>query len=427
MKIRKTLLMLAFAAWIAPSMAQIGTGATVRNENGAEPASPQSAPAGSIGTGATSGSTAAIGSGATSREPAPANIGSGARPAGPVHTGNREEPPVGQGAQPASGRPVSSGPVGQGAQPAYGRPAPAPSHNGDRQHLPRPVSPPAEDPAFHPCEETSGRSATFDQAESAKEVLVVEEFGRTRDVPVAYMMALREIVGLACTERGRHEVVDETTIPGLGVSGAGVLYGAATDPVSWQEQRMAAMARSGARYVITGIVSEYKIAHARTRADKEGFKSAIRLVLTGYDLATATQLETRSYNLVGEGVKAEEADAAAFNSLAGQLVYFLDNNFKFETEILQVGPANKRGKIKECYIHAGTRMGVRPGDLFLVYEVVPMQGVATRQPVGKLRVKRVDDTDSAFCTITKGGEEIARAMQAGDRLIVISDSQALFF
>lgn len=222
-------------------------------------------------------------------------------------------------------------------------------------------------------------------------------------------------------------MVDATTIPGLVVSGTGVLYGAVTDPVSWQEQRMAAMARSGARYVITGVVSGYKIAHTRTQADKEGFKSAIRLVLTGYDLTTGTQLETRSYNLVGEGVKAEEADLAAFNSLAGQLTYFLDYNFKFQTEILQVGAANKRGKIKECYIHAGSRMGVRPGDLFLVYEVVPMRGVATRQLVGKLRAKRVDDTESALCAITKGGEEIARAMQAGDRLIVISDSQALFF
>lgn len=418
MKITTTLLTLAFAAWIAPSTAQIGTGATVGNGT-------TSASEGRIGTGAAP-AVAPIGSGAVPGTPAPAGIGSGAQPSEPERTGVRETSPVGQGAQPTHGT-APSGQIGQGARPTQGRPAP--SHTSDRQHRPadRPLPPPADDPAFHPREETSGRSATFDEAESTKEILVVEEFCRTRDVPVAYMMALRDIVGHACVDRGRHDVVDATTIPGLVVSGTGVLYGAVTDPVSWQEQRMAAMARSGARYVITGVVSGYKIAHTRTQADKEGFKSAIRLVLTGYDLTTGTQLETRSYNLVGEGVKAEEADLAAFNSLAGQLTYFLDHNFKFQTEILQVGAANKRGKIKECYIHAGSRMGVRPGDLFLVYEVVPMRGVATRQLVGKLRAKRVDDTESALCAITKGGEEIARAMQVGDRLIVISDSQALFF
>ena len=287
MKITTTLLTLAFAAWIAPSTAQIGTGATVGNGT-------TSASEGRIGTGAAP-AAAPIGSGAVPGTPAPAGIGSGAQPSEPERTGVRETSPVGQGAQPTHGT-APSGQIGQGARPTHGttpsgtigqgtRPAqgrPAPSHTSDRQHRPadRPLPPPADDPAFHPREETSGRSATFDEAESTKEILVVEEFCRTRDVPVAYMMALRDIVGHACVDRGRHDVVDATTIPGLVVSGTGVLYGAVTDPVSWQEQRMAAMARSGARYVITGVVSGYKIAHTRTQADKEGFKSAIRLVLT---------------------------------------------------------------------------------------------------------------------------------------------------
>ncbi len=345
------------------------------------------------------------------------------------------DPSIGSGVRPAPRRKTASGvqlqrsddPVPQVRQP-NSRPNARPPHpEGDRQYRPEKHSvPPSEDPAFRAGEVTTGRSAAIDQAESTKEVLVIEEFGRTRDVPVAYMMTLRDIVAQACIERGRHEVADATMLPGLGRSQAGILYGAADDPVSWREQRMEAIARSGARYVIMGMVSEYKVVHARTRDDKEGFKSAVHLVLTGYDLATATQLETRSYNLVGEGVKADQSDQAMFNSLRGQLIYFLDSNFEFETEILQIGAAKRRGKIKECYIHAGTRMGVRPGDLFLVYEVVPMRGVATRQPIGKLRVKRADDTDSALCAISKGGEEIARAMQAGSRLIVVSDSQALF-
>ncbi len=72
-------------------------------------------------------------------------------------------------------------------------------------------------------------------------------------------------------------------------------------------------------------------------------------------------------------------------------------------------------------------MGVKPGDLFMVYEEIPVGGVITRQKVGKLRVNDVGNPTVAKCKITKGNDEIADAFLAGRGLICVSDSKALFY
>ena len=72
-------------------------------------------------------------------------------------------------------------------------------------------------------------------------------------------------------------------------------------------------------------------------------------------------------------------------------------------------------------------MGVKPGDLFMVYEEIPVGGVITRQKVGKLRVNDVSNPTVAKCKITKGNDEIADAFLAGRGLICVSDSPAIFY
>ena len=72
-------------------------------------------------------------------------------------------------------------------------------------------------------------------------------------------------------------------------------------------------------------------------------------------------------------------------------------------------------------------MGVKPGDLFMVYEEVPIGGVMTRQKVGRLRVNDVENPDVARCKVTKGDAEIAGAFGAGRGLICVSDGKAFGF
>ncbi|MFQ8803983.1 MAG: hypothetical protein ACLR8Y_01180 [Alistipes indistinctus] len=80
------------------------------------------------------------------------------------------------------------------------------------------------------------------------------------------------------------------------------------------------------------------------------------------------------YQLRGDAPVAEDADRKALSTLYGQLEYYIDRNFKFETAILQLAPADPRKGVQELYIHSGTYMGVKPGDLFMVYEEIPVGG-----------------------------------------------------
>lgn len=108
------------------------------------------------------------------------------------------------------------------------------------------------------------------------------------------------------------------------------------------------------------------------------------------------------------------------------LEWFIDKNIKFECGVLELGPMNRKNVIKECYIHCGSDMGVHRGDLFAVFAYKTVGGIATRERIGKLRVKEVQSGEVSLCTISNGREKIVSAMNAGKPLVAVSDGQAFF-
>lgn len=268
-----------------------------------------------------------------------------------------------------------------------------------------------------------------------KEIVVVDLFARNRSVPVAYSEAVRQQVMAAFADRGRHIIVDAATSRPLAQTprnwGFVDQATAAADQNEFLQNRIQIMNDAGARYVVTGAVSDYKFEHITLPAvgknpPAQGFRATFQVILSAYDLKTGTQIPDRMYTLKGDAPIAEDADKKAISTLAGQLMFYIDNSFKFETTILELGPADPRKGVKELYIHSGTDMGVRNGDLFVVYEEIPVGGVMTRRNIGKLRVNEVQNPNVAKCKISKGNDEIVSAFNSGRGLICISDGQALF-
>lgn len=269
-----------------------------------------------------------------------------------------------------------------------------------------------------------------------KEVVVVDLFARNRTVPAVYVEAVRQQVLSAFADRGRHRIVDGEA-PGM-LAGPPAGWGF-VDPATvasaqseFLQNRMQAMQDAGARYVVTGAIADYKFEHVSLPADSKktprpGFRATFQVILSAYDLKLGVPVPDQVYQLRGDAPVAEDADRKALSTLYGQLEYYIDRNFKFETAILQLAPADPRKGVQELYIHSGTYMGVKPGDLFMVYEEIPVGGVITRQKVGKLRVNDVGNPTVAKCKITKGNDEIADAFLAGRGLICVSDSKALFY
>lgn len=278
------------------------------------------------------------------------------------------------------------------------------------------------------CTAIAPLAAVAQEAAPQREILIMDFFDRARVVPPPYAELLRQHVMAGFTERGRHTLVDAEAHREL------TPY---SDPYRQQDEQALAQQRydqmidMGARYVVKGVITDYKFEHVTLPGDNKrqnvpGFQSSFRVILSAYDLRFGKQLPDEEYTLTGRAAQAEEADKAALAGIRAKMEFYIDRYFKFETMILELGDPDRKGRIRELYIHSGTDMGVKPGDLFMVYEDIPVGGVMTRQKVGKLRVNDVQTSEVAKCKISSGDEQIVPAFRAGRGLVCVSDGQAFF-
>lgn len=270
-----------------------------------------------------------------------------------------------------------------------------------------------------------------------KETVIVDFFFHNRAIPAVYAETLRREVLAAFVNRGRLNVVDaeasrelSATVPGTGVTTPET---AAEDMTAFLELRAPQAAARDARYLVSGTIVNYKFEHVQLpstdskKPPRQGFKATFGVMLSGLDLQLGERLPDESFTLTASAPAATDADLAALARIRGSLEYYIDRNFKFETLILELCPPDKKGRVRELFIHSGSQMGVKQGDLFMVYEEVPIGGVITRQKVGRLRVTDVQNPDVARCKIAKGDEEIVAAFHAGRGLICVSDGKAFGF
>lgn len=270
-----------------------------------------------------------------------------------------------------------------------------------------------------------------------KETVLVDLFSRNRTVPAPYAERVREYVVEAFVHRGRHNVLDAAASRELAASAPGtgltVPDAAAADMAAWLEMRAPQAADAGARYLVSGTIVGYRFEHAELPASdnkkppRQGFRATFDVVISGLDLKLGERLPDQPYTLTASAPVAADADLAALARIRGQLEYYIDRNFKFETLILDLCPPDKKGRIRDLYIHSGTLMGVRQGDLFLVCEETSVGGVTIRQKIGRLRVTDCKNPEAARCRISKGDAEVAAAFLAHRPLICVSDGKAFGF
>lgn len=272
--------------------------------------------------------------------------------------------------------------------------------------------------------------------EPEKETVIVDFFSRCNTVPAPYAETLRGHVLGSFAARGRHNLIDagasrelSAHIPGTGLTTAA---SASADVAEFLRARAAQASDVGARYLVGGAIADYKFEHVQLpssdskKPPRQGFKATFRILVSSYDVRFDRIVAEEWYTLTASAPAAGDADKAALARIEGSLEYYIDNHFKFETSILELCPPDKKGRIRELFIHCGTTMGVKPGDLFLVYEEVAVGGVPTRQKIGKLRVSDVQNPTVARCKVTKGDAQVADAFLAGRTLICISDGEAFF-
>ncbi|MDD4819658.1 MAG: hypothetical protein PHD21_02355, partial [Flavobacteriales bacterium] len=156
------------------------------------------------------------------------------------------------------------------------------------------------------------------------------------------------------------------------------------------------------------------------------YTTNMKFVLSTYDMTNNLQLYTREFALSGSGNAPSVADQNAINNMRSSVRFYIEDNFKFRTKILELEKPDKKGKIKGLYINCGTTIGVKNGDLFIVYALDSIGGVETFRQIGRVRARIVMSDEVTFCSFSSGTTDIVAAYNGGATLMAVSAGEAIF-
>ena len=177
--------------------------------------------------------------------------------------------------------------------------------------------------------------------------------------------------------------------------------------------------------VITNIRAK---SENRSLKDKDGktlvnYKGEVEVTLTLKDAKTDEVIASPSFNGSGLGSSSysdsDKAIRTAINRLANNITAWLNKYRPLEANIIESAAA-KKDKQKEVYIDLGSREGASEGLHMIVYQVKAIAGREAKSQIGKLKIEAVEGDDISRCKVQSGGKDIKTALDAGEKLIVIS-------
>jgi hypothetical protein len=248
------------------------------------------------------------------------------------------------------------------------------------------------------------------QGEIKKDILYVDYFTKSPDLPVVYMQAARNQVIAGLINRGRVQVVDGESFYHGGFS---------------QRSSEEMIKKSGARYVIWGTLDRYEY----KRDGKPGKMSCMakmHVSLFGQDLQSGRMFNPDDIQITGWGPTMDAADAEALSNICNRIDYFVEENCKFEAQVLQLCDPDDRGRV-DLYIGAGSDMGVKNTDQFDIYKLIDIQGHSSQTKIGTVTVRGVEGASLSRCrTKKKQANAIVEAFNSGAKLIAVSAGESLF-
>lgn len=254
-------------------------------------------------------------------------------------------------------------------------------------------------------------SAAQQNVDSHKEILYVDYFEKSRDLPVTYMQIAKDQVINGLIKRGRVTVIDGENYY------TGRFNARSTEDV---------IRESGARYVIWGSLGGYE--YKKTPQKRGGWDCNVymNLVLCGQDLKAGTAFEPYSIRISGYGHSLDEADAKALESICNRVDYFVEKYCKFETKVIQVFQPDDKGRV-DLYISAGTSMGVKNTDQFDLYVERDIQGHKARTKIATVTVRGVEGPTISLARSRRNqGTAIADAFNSGNTVIAVSAGESIF-
>ena len=179
--------------------------------------------------------------------------------------------------------------------------------------------------------------------------------------------------------------------------------------------------------VITNIQAK---SDSRTWKDRDGktqittsYKGIVEAMLTLKDAKTGEVVANPTFSGSGMGSSSySDSDKAvrdAIGRLSNRITDWLNKYSPLQANIIE-GAAAKKDKQKEVYIDLGSSEGAFEGLHMGVYTVKTVAGHEAKSQIGKLKIEAVEGDDISRCKVQSGGKDIKAALDAGEKLIVIS-------
>ena len=170
------------------------------------------------------------------------------------------------------------------------------------------------------------------------------------------------------------------------------------------------------------ITRELKL--ASNKKDKiPQFYAQIGLTLNMKDAVTNNVINSQVFEVNKSGWSwVNSNDTAiknALETLRKKVEKYYNIAFPYTARVLERG-VEKKDKQKELYIDLGAAHGLQEGTHFNVYVIGSIGGKETRKQIGRLKVKSIEGDEVSLCKVSSGGREIKAAIDAGQKLLIIS-------
>ena len=170
------------------------------------------------------------------------------------------------------------------------------------------------------------------------------------------------------------------------------------------------------------ITRELKL--ASNKKDKiPQFYAQIGLTLNMKDAVTNNVINSQVFEVNKSGWSwVNSNDTAiknALETLRKKVEKYYNIAFPYTAQVLERG-VEKKDKQKELYIDLGAAHGLQEGTHFNVYVIGSIGGKETRKQIGRLKVKSIEGDEVSLCKVSSGGREIKAAIDAEQKLLIIS-------
>lgn len=178
--------------------------------------------------------------------------------------------------------------------------------------------------------------------------------------------------------------------------------------------------------VITNIQAESSTSSLKLKDDVKTsttYRGIVEAMLTLKDLKTGEVIANPSFGGKGTSFSSystsDKAIKEAIAHFATRITAWLNKYSPLQAIIIE-GTAAKKDKQKEVYIDLGSSEGAYEGLHMGVFQVKKIGGREAKSQIGKLKIEAVEGDDISRCKVQSGGKDIKAAIDAGEKLRVIS-------